>query len=68
MPLQPHSEGMVERYIETVEEHLRQTVESHQRDWDARLPIFVLAYRATSHGTIDLTSVGLFFGKVVRLP
>jgi transposase InsO family protein len=41
-PLHPQSDGMVERYIKTVEEHMRKVVTSHQRDWDARLPIFLL--------------------------
>jgi transposase InsO family protein len=31
-PLHPQSDGMVERYIRTVEEHLRKVVASHQRD------------------------------------
>jgi transposase InsO family protein len=30
--LHPQSHGMVERYIKTVEEHLRKVVASHQRD------------------------------------
>jgi hypothetical protein len=37
---------MVERYVKTVEEHLRKVVSIHQWDWDDRLPIFLLAYRA----------------------
>jgi transposase InsO family protein len=32
-PLHPQSDGMVERYIKTIEEHLRKVVASHQRDW-----------------------------------
>jgi hypothetical protein len=43
--LHPQSDGMVEHYIKTVEKHLRTVIESHQRDWDARLSIFLLAYR-----------------------
>jgi transposase InsO family protein len=34
MPLHPQSDGMVERYIKTIEEHLRKVVASHQRDRD----------------------------------
>jgi hypothetical protein len=43
---------MVERYIKTVEEHLRKVITLHQRYWDARLPIFLLAYRASTMGLI----------------
>jgi hypothetical protein len=39
---------MVEHYIKMVKQHLRKVVASHQRDWDATLPIFLLAYRAYS--------------------
>jgi hypothetical protein len=42
-PLHPHPDGMVERYVKTVEEHLRKAVSTHQRDWNERLPIFLLA-------------------------
>jgi transposase InsO family protein len=31
-PLHPQSDGMVERYIKTIEQHLRKGVTSHQRD------------------------------------
>jgi hypothetical protein len=34
---------MVERYIKTVEEHLRKVVAPHQRDWEERLPHFLPA-------------------------
>jgi hypothetical protein len=33
-PLNPQSDGMVERYIKTIEEHLRKVVTSNQKDWD----------------------------------
>ena len=42
-PLYPQSDGMVERYVKTIEEHLRKVVSTHQWDWDERLPIFLLA-------------------------
>jgi transposase InsO family protein len=35
-PLHPQSDGIVERYIKTLEEHLWKVVTSHQRDWDDR--------------------------------
>jgi len=43
-PLHPQSDGMVERYVKTIKEHLRKVVSTHQWDWDERLPIFLLAY------------------------
>jgi hypothetical protein len=58
---------MVECYIKTVEEHLRKVVASHQRDWDKRLPPFLLAYRASTHDTTGLTPARLVFGRELRL-
>jgi hypothetical protein len=52
---------MVEPYIKAVEEHLRKIVASHKRDWDARLPIFLLAYRALTQDTTGLIPASLLF-------
>jgi transposase InsO family protein len=46
--LHPQLDGMVERYIKTVGEHLRK-VASHHMDWDARVRIFLLGYRTSTH-------------------
>jgi hypothetical protein len=54
---------MMERYIRMVEEHLWKVVALHQRDWEARSPIFVLAYRASIHDTMGLTPTTLVFGR-----
>jgi transposase InsO family protein len=61
-PLHPQLDGMVERYIKTVEEHLWKFVVSHQRNWDERLPLCPLAYRASTHDTTGLTPARLVFG------
>jgi hypothetical protein len=52
----------VERYIKTVEEHLRKVVASNQRDWDAMLLLFLLACRVSTHHT-----TGFNLGEL-RLP
>jgi hypothetical protein len=62
-PLHPQLDGTVVRYIKTVEEHLRRVVASHQRDWDARLPNFLLAYRASTDDIAGLKSASLVFGR-----
>ena len=33
-PLHPQSDGMMERYVKTIEEHLKKFVSTHQQDWD----------------------------------
>jgi transposase InsO family protein len=61
-PLHLQSDGVTERYIKTVEEHLRK-VTTHQRYWDARLSVFLLAYRAFTHGTTGLAPASPVFGR-----
>jgi hypothetical protein len=46
---------MMEKYTKPVEEHLRKIVASHRRGWDTRLPIFLLAYRVSTHDTMGST-------------
>jgi hypothetical protein len=43
-------------------------VTSHQRDWDERLPLFLLAYGASTHGTMRSTPTRLVFRQEFRLP
>jgi transposase InsO family protein len=61
-PLHPQLDSMVERYIKTVEEHLRKVVASHQRDWDEITPF------SSTHVTKGLTAASLVFGRELRLP
>jgi hypothetical protein len=42
-----------EQYFRTVEEHWKFVV-SHQRGWDMKLPVFLLACRASTHNTAGL--------------
>jgi hypothetical protein len=59
---------MVERYVKTIEEYMRKVVSTHQRDWDERLPIFMLAYRASTHDTTGMPPANMVFGRERRLP
>jgi hypothetical protein len=38
-PLHLQSDGMVERYVKTIEEQLRKVVASNHRDWDEKTPL-----------------------------
>jgi hypothetical protein len=67
MPLHLQSDGMMEHFIKTVKEHLRKVVASHQRYWDERLPLFLLAYRASTHNTMGSTPASLMFGRELQL-
>jgi hypothetical protein len=62
----PHSDGM--RYVKTLQEHLRKVVSTDQWDWDDRLPIFLFAYRASTHETTGMTPANMVFERKLRLP
>jgi hypothetical protein len=62
------SNGMVECYVRTIKKHLRKVASTHQRDWDERLPTFLLAYRASTNETTGVTPANMVFGQELRLP
>jgi hypothetical protein len=62
-PLHPQSDSIVERYTKMAEDHLRKVTALHQRDWNARSPIFLLANRAFTFDTTRLTLACLMFGR-----
>jgi hypothetical protein len=67
-PLDLLSDDMVKCYIRTVEEHIWKVITSHQRDLDVRLPIFLLAYRASTYDTTGFTPASLVFRRELWLP
>jgi hypothetical protein len=54
-------DGMVECYIKTVKKHLWKVIASHETDWEVRLPLFLLAYRASTQNATSLTPASLVF-------
>jgi transposase InsO family protein len=66
-PPHPQSDRMVERYVKTIEKHLRKVVSSNQRDWDERMLLFLLAYRASTHETTSVTPANMVFGRELCL-
>jgi hypothetical protein len=54
--------------VKTVHEHLKKVLSAHQGDMNKRLPIFLLAARASTHQTTGPTPTSMAFGKELRLP
>jgi hypothetical protein len=52
----------MERYIKTVEEHLWKIIVSYQMNWKERLPLFLLAYWASTQWHLRLDSSPPSFG------
>jgi hypothetical protein len=51
-----------------VEEHLITVVSTYERDWDERLSIFLLAYRASKNEATGMTPANMVFRGELRLP
>lgn len=64
----PQSDGMVERFNQTLERHLAKVVESHQKDWDRHIPLFLMSYRSATHESTAVTPAYANFGRELRLP
>jgi transposase InsO family protein len=67
-PLHPQSDGMVERFNRTLEQHLSKMVGNCQDDWDTYIPAFLMSYRAAVHGTTRYSPAEMLFGRKLRLP
>jgi hypothetical protein len=49
-----------------VEEHLRKVVSAQQRHEEQSIPIFLLAYKASTHETTGATPASIVFGRELR--
>ena len=67
-PLHPQSDGMVERFNRTIQQHLSKMVGENQVDWDKHIPLFLMAYRGSVHNTTKATPSKMLFGREIRLP
>ena len=61
-PLNPQSDGIVERFNQTIENQLANFVQDHQRDWDQHIPSLLTSYR-----TAEFTPA-MLFGRELRIP
>lgn len=67
-PYHPQSDGMVERFNQTLERHLAKVVDNNQHNWDEHIPLFLLAYRTAVHESTVATPAYANFGRELRLP
>ena len=67
-PLHPQSDGMVERFNQTIESQLSKYVEDHQRDWDKHIPFLLMAYRTAVHEATGHSPSQLMLGRHLHLP
>ncbi|XDV14345.1 hypothetical protein PO909_014616 [Leuciscus waleckii] len=64
----PISSGQVERSNRTVVAMLRKYVSANQKDWDAKLPLVLMAIRATPQESTKVAPFELMTGRQMTLP
>ncbi|KAL6487878.1 hypothetical protein MHYP_G00045040 [Metynnis hypsauchen] len=64
----PQSSGQVERANRTVITILKKYVTTNQRDWDVKLPLVLMAIRATPHEATGVSPFELMTGRQMTLP
>lgn len=67
-PYHPQANGQVESSNKVIESILTKPVASHRRDWAARLPEALWAYRTTWRSTTGYSPYHLVFGKQPIFP
>ena len=64
----PQSNGMIERFNQTLETMLSKYVSENHRDWDRFLPLVMLSYRGSTHDSTGFSPALMFLGWEPRLP
>eukprot|EP00105_Crassostrea_gigas_P027986 XP_011449494.1 PREDICTED: uncharacterized protein LOC105343721 [Crassostrea gigas] len=66
--MRPQANGSVERFNRTLATMLTMYCEQNQRTWDKYLPQVMMAYRASTHSSINQTPNLMMLGRNVTLP
>lgn len=64
----PQSNGLDERFNQTLQRTLRKCVNEQQDNWDEAIDDILFAYRTSVHATTKHTPFYLMFGRQARLP
>ena len=64
----PQTDGLVERFHQTLIAMLSRYVDKHARDWDRYLPCMLYAYRVTAQGSTKESPFFLLYGRDARQP
>uniref|UniRef100_A0A8C6LKG8 Gypsy retrotransposon integrase-like protein 1 n=1 Tax=Nothobranchius furzeri TaxID=105023 RepID=A0A8C6LKG8_NOTFU len=64
----PQSSGQVERVNRTVISMLKKYVKANHRDWDVKLPLVLMAIRATPHESTGVSPFEMMTGRQMTLP
>lgn len=67
-PYHPQTDGLVERYNQTLKNMLRKFVSHTGADWDRWLPYLLFAYREVPQASTGFSPFELLYGRQVRGP
>ena len=67
-PYHPQTNGLVERFNQTLKQMLRKMMSEEGRNWDRMLPFVLFAYREVPHTSTGYSPVELICGRDVRGP
>ena len=67
-PYHPQTDGLVERFNQTLKNMLRKVVAKEGKDWDKLLPYLLFAYREVPQASTGFSPFELLYGRAVRGP
>ena len=67
-PYHPQTDGLVERFNQTLKLMLRKVIDKEGKDWDKLLPYVLFAYREVPQASTGFSPFELLYGRSVRGP
>ena len=67
-PYHPQTDGLVERFNQTLKAMLRKAATSEGKDWDKMLPYLLFAYREVPQASTGFSPFELLYGRAVNGP
>jgi transposase InsO family protein len=67
-PYHPQTDGLVERFNQTLKAMLKKTAVDEGKDWDKLLPYLLFAYREVPQASTGFSPFELLYGWQVRGP
>ena len=67
-PYHPQTDGLVERFNQTLKAMLRKVAVEEGKDWDKFLPYLLFAYREVPQSSTGFSPFELLYGRTVRGP